>query len=104
MKLIQELSLNKDSEDSIEEVLRIMAEVKEEHKEKGLGLAHVYKAGMTACADFGRHRETLRLFHEASMFCFFPKGRANIYIYKYLYRKDVEIAAQFRFTVFWGAS
>ena len=43
-----------------------MAKVKEEHGEKGLGLAHVYNVGMTACADFGRPRETLRLFDEAS--------------------------------------
>lgn len=90
VKLIQELAFNKDSDDSIEEVLRIMVEVKAEHQDKGLGLAHVYKAGMTACADFGRHRETLRLFDEASFYCF-AFLRLSQYICKRMYSCAVYI-------------
>lgn len=46
------------------EAMQVLAEVKEEHGERGLGLTFIYSLGMRACLDFGHPEEALRLFHE----------------------------------------
>ncbi len=65
---IQELCRTKrrdpQSEETWKEAMRVLAEVKEEYGEKGLGLTFIYSLGIRACLDFGHPEEALRLFHE----------------------------------------
>lgn len=49
------------------EAMQILAEVKEEYGERGLGLTFVYAAGMRVSLDFGHPEEVLRLFEEVSI-------------------------------------
>lgn len=51
-------------EENWKEAMQVLAEVKEEYGEKGLGLTFVYAVGMRVCLDFGHPEEVLRLFQE----------------------------------------
>lgn len=65
---IQELCRTRRSDprsgESWREVMQILAEVKEEFGERGLGLTFIYSLGMRACLDFGHPEEALGLFRE----------------------------------------
>ena len=68
---IQELCRTKRSDpqslESWKEAMQILAEVKEEYGEEGLGLTFIYGLGMRACLDFGHPEEALRLFREVTL-------------------------------------